>query len=127
MTAKRLWLAVAVVLAALALPIGRVDARGSNRDFWLLNETGRTITSVQLSPHGWNTWANNVLAGTSLPPYTGSKVLFVYDVAMCSMDVRVGYANGKVETYSQGRNLCRTSAIQFLEGYNLGLIVDMTP
>jgi hypothetical protein len=103
-------LSVAAVLLTMTLCSNSAD----NRNFWILNNTGRTITSFYVAVHGVETpWGNDVLGNSTLSNSLGTAVYFHDMAAACVYDFRVGFSDGSHQDYLQGRNLCQTHAVEF--------------
>jgi len=101
---------VALGLLAMALYCNSAD----RRNFWVLNNTGRTITSFFVAAHGTDApWGNDVLGTATLPDSLGTAVYFHDNQSSCMYDFRVGYSDGTHQDYLQGRNLCQVHAVQF--------------
>lgn len=116
---KILWGVGVVALCSLVSS----GASADRRNFWLVNDTGRTINEVHIAAHGSDdAWSSDVLGSDTLPDGRGTKIL-VFGGSNCIMDFRIVYADGSSEDYLQGRNLCKASAIQFYKGTNYALII----
>jgi hypothetical protein len=109
----------ALILTALMLVATLSSQSADRRNFWLLNNTGRTIDRVYVAPHNANaTWGEDVLGQASLPNGIGTTIYFLDSSLRCFYDVRIVFSNGTHEDYLQGRNLCQIHAIQFNGGTN---------
>jgi hypothetical protein len=103
------------MLAAMLLSIGtQVSRSADRRNFWLLNNTGYTITRVYIAAHGTgDSWGEDVLGETTLPNSVGTKIYFSGSFNTCEYDFRIGYSNGAHQDYLRGRDLCSANAVQF--------------
>jgi|SRR5579872_1525908 hypothetical protein len=102
-------LAVVMALTALALSSSATD----RRNFWILNNTGRTMTSFSVAVHGSSApWSENALTYT-LTNGNGRSLYFTDNSSACVYDFRVYFNDGSYQDYLQGRNLCQTHAVQF--------------
>ena len=91
------------------------------RNFWLLNNTDKEITEFYVSPHTSNAWGYNILS-TTLPSGLGEVIVFNTNVrSTCLMDFKLVYADGTSQTYTQGRNVCVLTAVQFNSEISIGL------
>jgi hypothetical protein len=118
----RILLTLAAVATMATASVRDAQAREDARNFWLLNETGHTIREVHLAGHGSDeAWGDDILGDSNLPNGLGTKIIFTGG-STCTFDFRIVYTDGSHEDYLQGRNLCRTSAIEFVPGgFNVGL------
>jgi hypothetical protein len=102
-------MAVMMMLVTLALSLSASD----RRNFWVLNSTGKTITSFSVAVHGSSApWSENSLTYT-LVNGQGRSLYFTDTDSACWYDFRVRYSDGTYQDYLQGRNLCTTHAVQF--------------
>jgi hypothetical protein len=101
------------------------EASADRRNFWLVNDTGQTINEVHIAVHGSaDAWSADVLGDVTLRDGTGVKIN-VFGSSGCMVDFRIVYADGSIEDYLGGRNLCKASAIQFHKGTNYALIIGV--
>jgi hypothetical protein len=109
-------------LMALAIVLLAMSTRGNSadrRNFWLLNNTGRTITSFFVAVHGSEEpWGSDVLGTATLPTGVGTVVYFSDYNTSCMYDFRVGYSDGSHQDYLRGRNVCQSHAVQFNQATN---------
>src|SRR5450755_448684 len=95
---KRIFVATTVLLA---MAIGASSA--DRRNFWMLNNTGRTITSFRLAVHGIRQpWGDDVLGTGTLASAAGTVVYFEDYDTNCVYDFRIGYADGTHQDYVEG-------------------------
>lgn len=105
--------------AAMAMPRSHAP---DPRNFWLLNNTDKEITEFYVSPHTSNAWDDNVLS-TTLPSGLGEVIVFNTNVrSTCLMDFKLVYADGSSQIYTQGRNVCVLTAVQFNSATSVGLL-----
>lgn len=91
---------------------GRELAEGSaNLDFIVVNRTGQTITAVDISPRGEESWTGNLLAQRDVPPDERAAATFSRDVEQCLWDVRATYEGGRRQSWP-GINLCDTIRVE---------------
>jgi len=101
-----------VTIALLAVVLCSQSA--DRRNFWVLNNTGRTITNFYISVHGsQNPWSSDVLGASTLSSSLGTMIFFYDSNTTCMYDFRVKYSDGTYQDYLRGRNLCQTHAVQF--------------
>ena len=48
----------------------------SRANFWFLNNTGKTLNNLYVSPHSENTWGADVLGRAALPDGMGTLIVF---------------------------------------------------
>src|SRR5271165_6619887 len=84
------------------------------RNFWMLNNTGRTISRFYVAAHGTGeSWGNDVFGDGSLSNSLGAMIHFSDNRSRCVYDFRVVYTDGTQHEYNGGRNLCAISGLQF--------------
>jgi hypothetical protein len=109
----------ALLLPAILLIAGINSRSADRRNFWLLNNTGRKIERVYVTPHDTDApWGSDILGDTELPNGIGTTVRFLDNSSRCVYDIRIEFTDGSHEDYTQGRNLCEIHAIQFNGGTN---------
>jgi hypothetical protein len=97
------------VVLGLLVGLAATPAEAQNR-FWLLNNSGETIQSANVSPSRLSNWGPDILGTNVLP--SGNRVFVTPYFGDCVLDVRVSYANGREET-RMGVNACSLSSIAF--------------
>lgn len=99
------------LIAALALLAGLAasPAEAQNR-FWLINNTGDTIQTANVSPSRLSEWGPDILGNGVLP--AGNRVFVTPNFGDCVLDVRVRYASGREET-RMALNACNINTIAF--------------
>lgn len=91
---------------------GRELAAGAaNLDFILVNRTGQTITAVNISPAGEESWTDNILAQRDVPTDERAAASYTRDVELCHWDVRVTFENGNRRSWPR-INLCDTIRVE---------------
>ncbi|MBS1854154.1 MAG: hypothetical protein JST11_02220 [Acidobacteria bacterium] len=119
--AKLRGIAGAVSLAVLVvLPVAISHAQDP-RNFWLLNNTGKTIREFYVSPHDSSRWGNDTLGRSAVPDGIGALIVFQGSRGSCNMDFLLVFADGSKHTYGQGRNVCELGAVQFNRNDSIGL------
>lgn len=116
-TLARLAVGVAIMLLAASASHAQ-DAR----NFWVLNNTGATITELYVAPHNERAWRANTLGGDVILPGQGTVLSFDnVPKSSCVMDFKLVFEDGSVQDYVQGRNVCQLQAVQFNEDTLVGL------
>lgn len=106
--------------AALLLGGARLQAQ-DQRNFWLLNNTGKHITEFYVSPHERFVWGTDALGLSTLPD--SRRTLIYFDPAWrssCVMDFKLVFSDGTSQVYLQGRNVCQLTAVQFNSDDSIG-------
>lgn len=94
------------------------------RNIWVLNNTGRTINSLNVSPHENTRWGEDVLGRATLPDGMGTVIAFDSSIeTSCTMDFRLVFKDGSEQTYEQGRDVCILGAVQFNRSTSIGLML----
>lgn len=106
---------VMLFLTATVIIFGSVSSHGQDRrNFWLLNNTGKKISSFYVSPHESESWGKDILGQAELPNGIGTIITFDSDVqTSCVMDFKIVFGDGSKQTYTTGRNVCTLGAVQF--------------
>ncbi len=111
MRASTLLLLPAVLLFC-ALP--QQGGSQNRANFWLLNNTGKTVQNFYVSPHSAQTWGSDVLGRATLPYEVGVVIVFPEDVHhVCIEDFKLVFSDGTSQVYQQGMNVCQLHAVQF--------------
>ncbi|MGO8759152.1 MAG: hypothetical protein ACLQG3_13600 [Terracidiphilus sp.] len=86
----------------------------SRANFWFLNNTGKTLNNLYVSPHSQNTWGTDVLGRSTLPDGMGTLIVFPPQWrGVCHEDFKLVFSDGTTETYPQGIDVCQLHALQF--------------
>jgi hypothetical protein len=111
-TLRRFALApLAALVLGIAFMFGTLSASADQRDFTLVNATGRVITSAYVSPSTSGWWGRDVLGRDVLPAWQATGIYFS-GAGQCLYDIRVEGPGGlEGELYSV--NLCATSTVTF--------------
>src|SRR5271165_904979 len=76
------------------------------RNFWMLNNTGRTISRFYVAAHGsGEAWGTDVFGDGSLSNSLGTLVHFWDNRSRCVYDFRVEFTDGTYQEYNRGRDL----------------------
>jgi len=119
MNFRRVVLFVAVVLCASLRPT-QLRAQ-DQRDFWVVNNTGSTISRLYVSPHERYDWENDVLGDEVLPDGEAHLVTFSWRyISSCQMDFKLVFRDGSTQTYLEGRNVCELFAVEFNATNSIG-------
>lgn len=107
--------------AIIVLPVAGVHASPpSNPNFWVLNNTGHTLRSFYVSPHGSIRWGYDTLGLAQLGHGMGTFVSFT-GTPYCVMDFKLVFEDGTVKTDEVGMNVCPLAAVVFTEDDAMGL------
>jgi len=86
----------------------------SRANFWFLNNTGKTLNNLYVSPHSGNTWGGDVLGRAALPDGMGTLIIFPPQWrGVCHEDFKLVFSDGTAEQYTQGIDVCQLHALQF--------------
>jgi hypothetical protein len=100
------------VLLVCALPQQAMPQSRAN--FWFLNNTGKQLNNLYVSPHSQNSWGADVLGRAALPSEMGTLIIFPPAWrGVCHEDFKLVFSDGSSETYSQGIDVCQLHALQF--------------
>jgi hypothetical protein len=111
-------LATAILPAVLLLCVFPRQASPQSRaNFWFLNNSGKTLNNLYVSPHSQGSWGSDVLGRATLP--VGMGTLIVFPPAwrgVCHEDFKLVFSDGTSQTYTQGLDVCQLHALQFDAG-----------
>jgi hypothetical protein len=110
----RRWLAAPLAVLALgAMLLAPHGASADQRDFTLINHSGRTITNAYVSSSASNHWGHDVLGRDVLLAGESTGIRFTGGPsAQCYYDIRV-VTRGGAEGVLYEVNLCTTSTVTF--------------
>jgi hypothetical protein len=100
-------LAILAVAAAVLMPTA---AMADDRNFQLINGTGRTIAQVFISPSNTSAWEEDVLSVDVLPDGEAANIHFVDDLDECVYDIMIVHDDGDRAVWA-AINLCETSVV----------------
>ena len=109
--------------AALLLGGTRLQAQDL-RNFSVVNNTGKLITRLYVSPQETGAWGGDVVGPTTTLP-DGWQTTIYFNPAWrssCVMDFMLVFSDGSTQFYTQGRNVCPLSAVQFNSYDSIGLL-----
>src|SRR5690348_270050 len=97
------------------LLFGATVSHADQRNFIAINNTGRTIEHLYVSPHESNNWGGDVLGRFVLP--SGYQTPIVFNPSFyssCVMDMKVVFSDGSSQTYrNEPWDVCNTVGVQF--------------
>jgi hypothetical protein len=113
---------ILLLAAALALSVqpepesdsigGReLPESAANLDFIIINKTGQTITALNISPRGEESWSGNLLHHREVAPDERAAAAYTRDVELCRWDIRVTYESGNRQSWP-AVNLCDTVRVE---------------
>jgi hypothetical protein len=89
----------------------------SRANFWFLNNTGKELHNLYVSPHSQNSWGADVLGRATLPGGMGTLIVFPPEWrGVCHEDFKLVFSDGTSQTYQQGIDVCQLHALQFNAG-----------
>ncbi|MFN8632518.1 MAG: argininosuccinate lyase [Chloroflexota bacterium] len=103
-----------VLVALSVLMLSTATAFADPRDFELVNNTGRDITEIYVTPSNLDDWGDNLLTETQYLP-SGNKVPIHFKrftEGNCFYDVKVVTSDGAEGELNQV-NLCETNTVTF--------------
>jgi len=83
----------------------------ANLDFVIVNKTGQTITALNISPRGDESWSVNLLHHREVPPDERAAASYTRDVELCRWDIRVTFESGNRRSWP-AINLCDTVRVE---------------
>ena len=113
MQVRRIVAAPLAMLALGAMLLAPHSASADQRDFTLVNQTGRTITNAYVSSSNNGNWGSDVLGRDVLPSGRSTGIQFAGGArGQCYYDIRV-VTRGGAEGELYEVNLCSTSTVTF--------------
>jgi hypothetical protein len=83
---------------------------GANQDFTLVNNTGHTVMTLNVSPSDSNQWGPDILGADVLANGQSVQVSFERGQEQCQWDLRATYDDGDT-TDARGVNLCELTTV----------------
>ena len=83
---------------------------GSQQDFTIVNNTGRMLMTLNVSPNDQNEWGPDILGADTLPNGGSGQVSFARGSDQCLWDIRATFDDGQTGDW-RGVNLCETSTV----------------
>ena len=102
---KKIVIAAAMMLSALGMA-----AWAAAQDFTIVNDTGRTVTTINVSPTGEDEWGPDLLGSEVMAQGVSASVTFDVDEARCLWDIRATFDDGAVGDW-RALDLCEISTI----------------
>ena len=97
------------LLAAALTGAGSTPSRAYDHNFWLWNNSDRTIIGAWLSTQNDTMW--HPISGDVIDPGDKSYISFEDQGAPCQVQLKVKFADGETATFTEGFNVCRISDI----------------
>ncbi|HWT12015.1 MAG TPA: hypothetical protein VN231_04620 [Allosphingosinicella sp.] len=85
-------------------------AAGSQQDFTIVNNTGRTLMTLNVSPNDENEWGPDILGADTLANGGSGQVTFARGNDQCLWDLRATFDDGQSGDW-RGVNLCETTTV----------------
>lgn len=85
-------------------------AAGSQQDFTIVNNTGRTLMTLNVSASDQNEWGPDILGADTLADGGSGQVTFARGNEQCLWDLRATFDDGQTGDW-RGVNLCETSTV----------------
>lgn len=86
------------------------QAAGSQQDFTIVNNTGQTVMTLNVSPSNSNEWGPDILGTDTLANGQQGQIQFARGQDQCNWDIRVTYEDGETGDW-RGINLCETVTV----------------
>ena len=96
--------------AAVAASLLATAAYAAQQDFTIVNNTGQTIMTLNVSPSDSNQWGPDILGSDVLASGERAEVSFDRDEERCEWDIRVTYEDGDTGDW-RGIDLCETATV----------------
>jgi hypothetical protein len=106
--------------AAPAAPAAPTNAAGGEeggaatpagqQNFTLVNNTGHTVVTLNVSASNQNSWGEDILGRDTLANGESAAITFPHGETECSFDIRATYDDGDT-TDARGVNLCTLTTV----------------
>ncbi len=90
-------------------------ATGAQQDFTLVNNTGHTVMTLNVSPSDSDQWGPDILGQDVLANGQSATISFERGQDQCNWDVRATYDDGDT-TDQRGVNLCEIATVTLTAG-----------
>jgi hypothetical protein len=82
----------------------------TNQNFTLVNNTGHTVVTLNVSPNNENAWGPDILGADTLANGQTATITFPRGEEQCSWDIRATYDDGDT-TDARAVNLCQITTV----------------
>ena len=82
----------------------------TNQNFTLVNNTGHTVVTLNVSPNNENAWGPDILGADTLANGQTAAITFPRGEEQCSWDIRATYDDGDT-TDARGVDLCQIATV----------------
>ena len=82
----------------------------TNQNFTLVNNTGHTVVTLNVSPNNENAWGPDILGADTLANGQTASITFPRGEEQCSWDIRATYDDGDT-TDARGVDLCHITTV----------------
>ena len=105
--------------AAPAAPAAPTNAAGGEegaapaagqQNFSLVNNTGHTVVTLNVSASNQNSWGEDILGRDTLANGETAQITFPHGETECNFDIRATYDDGDT-TDARGVNLCQVATV----------------
>lgn len=87
----------------------------AQQNFTVVNNTGHTVMTLNVSPSNENAWGPDILGSNVLANGQTASVTFPRGEEQCSWDIRATYDDGDT-TDARGVNLCQVATVTLTAG-----------
>ena len=102
---KKLLIAIAFLFSSLATP-----AFAAPQDFTIVNNSGHTVMTLNVSPTSEDEWGPDILGEQVLANGESAAITFDRGTDHCNYDIRATYDDGDTGDW-RNVNLCETTTI----------------
>ena len=85
-------------------------AAGGNQNFTLVNNTGHTVVTLNVSASNENSWGEDILGRDTLANGESAAITFPHGETECNFDIKATYDDGAT-TDARGVNLCTLTTV----------------
>jgi len=85
-------------------------AAGAQQDFTIVNNTGRTVMTLNVSSNDSNEWGPDILGTATIADGASGQVSFARGQEQCLWDLRATFDDGQTGDW-RGVNLCEASTV----------------
>ena len=89
---------------------GAAPAGGAQQNFTIVNNTGHTVVTLNVSPSSENSWGPDILGRDTLANGESASITFPHSETACNFDIKATYDDNDT-TDARGVNLCQVATV----------------
>jgi hypothetical protein len=89
---------------------GAAPTGGAQQNFTIVNNTGHTVVTLNVSPSNENSWGPDILGRDTLANGETAQITFPRNTSQCAWDIKAVYDDG-TDTDMRNVNLCEVATV----------------